>query len=81
MSNGWARLFSVVSSDRRRGNGHKMECKIPYEHERKNLYYEGDRALEQAAQRGCAVCFSGDSQDLPGCFPAQSTVGNLEELK
>jgi len=37
----------------------------------------GDGALEQAAQRGCGVPFSGDIQDLPGCSPPQPTVGIL----
>ena len=46
------------------------------EHQKKILYCEGGRALEQAAQRGCAV-FSGDIQDLPGHFSVQPTVGNL----
>ena len=37
----------------------------------------GDGALEQAAQRGCGVPFSGDIQDLPGCLLVQPTVGSL----
>ena len=48
------------------------------EHQKKILYCEDGRALEQAAQRGCAV-FSGDIQDLPGHFSMQPTVGNLLE--
>ena len=35
------------------------------------------RALEQTAQGGCAVSFSGDNQNLPGCFPGQPVIGNL----
>jgi len=35
-----------------------------------------DGALEQAAQGGCGVSFSGDIQDPPGQGPAQPTVGD-----
>lgn len=51
-----ARFCSVMPSDSTRGNGHKQG--VSSEHE-KELYCEGDRALEQAAQRGCGVSFSG----------------------
>jgi len=40
------------------------------------LQTEGDGALEQAAQGGCGVSFSGDIQDLPGQGPLQPTVGD-----
>jgi len=33
--------------------------------------------LEEAAQRGREVSFSGDIQDSPGHFPTQPKVGNL----
>jgi len=43
---------------------------------RKNLFTEGDGALEQAAQRCCGFSFSGDIQDLPGGGPVQPALGD-----
>ncbi|GAB0189195.1 hypothetical protein GRJ2_001384800 [Grus japonensis] len=71
-----ARLFSVVPSDRTRGNGHKLELEVPPEYEEKLLYFEDDRALEQVAQRGCGVSFSGDTRNLPGCDPVKPALGD-----
>jgi len=50
---------------------------IPYQDNEKILYFKSDRVLEQAAQRGCSISFSRDTQNLPECFPVQPTLGNL----
>jgi len=49
--------------------------KVPSEHE-EELPSEGDGALEQVAQGGCGVSFSGDIQNLPGQGPVQPAIGD-----
>ena len=46
------------------------------EHGEEFLHCEDDGALEQAAQGGCGVSFSGDIQDPPGQYPVQPAVGD-----
>ncbi|GAB0207908.1 mitochondrial enolase superfamily member 1 [Grus japonensis] len=67
-----ARLFSVESQQQ--DKGHNLEHK-KFHLEEKLLHFEGDRALEQVAQRGCGVSFSGDIQNPPGCNPVQPALG------
>lgn len=38
--------------------------KVPSEYE-ENLYFSGDRAVEQAAQKCCGISFCGDTQKPP----------------
>ena len=60
-----ARLFLVVPTYRTRGtNGNAGSSK-------KFLYYDGGRALEQAAQGGSGVSFSGGTQNPPGHVSVQ----------
>lgn len=47
----------------------------PYKHEKKILYYEGNRAQEQATKRGCGASFFGDSQVPSEHLSMQPTVG------
>jgi len=70
---------ALFSSAQRQDKGQWAQTEaqeVPSEHEEELLPSDGDGALEQAAQGGCGVSFSGDIQDLPGQGPLQPTVGD-----
>ncbi|KAK4815684.1 hypothetical protein QYF61_005430 [Mycteria americana] len=62
---GGVRLFSMMPTDRTRGNGHKV--KHMKFHVNTTLFYcEGSQTLAQVAQRHCGVLIRGDTQNLTG---------------
>ena len=69
----------VVSGAQQQDKGQWAQTEAeeaPAEHEEELLHSEGDGALEQAAQGGCGVSFSGDIQDPPGQVPMQPALGD-----
>ena len=60
------RLFSTVPSDKGQW-AQTGTWEVPYKHKEKLVNFEGDRTLEQAAQR-CGVSFSRSIQNPPGLF-------------
>ena len=64
-----ARLFMVMSSDRRRSSGLKPECRKFHANTWKSLFtVRVTKHLKQVTQRRCGVSFYGDSQGLSGCL-------------
>ena len=77
MSGGWGQTVFCGAQQQDKGQWAQTEAQeVPSEHEEELLQSEGDGALEQAAQGGCGVSFSGDIQDLPGQGPVQPDVGD-----
>lgn len=72
-SSRWCPGAQVVPS----GQGQSAQTETqeaPSEYEEKPLYFKSDRALEEAAQRGCKVFFSGNIQSPPGHNPVLPAV-------
>jgi len=77
VSGGWGQALFSSAQQQDKGQWAQTEAQeVPSEHEEEFVPSEGDGALEQAAQGGCGVSFSGDIQDLPGQVPLQPTVGD-----
>jgi len=74
---GWGQTLFSGAQRQYKGKRAQTEAEeVPPEHEEELRHSEGDGALEQVAQGGCGVSFSGDIQDPPGCSPVQPALGD-----
>lgn len=69
-----ARPFSVVSSDRTRGNRLKMKYKKSHLNVRKIFYSLGNHPLEQVAPSSCGIAIPADVHKLPAHSPDQPAL-------
>jgi len=77
VSGGWGQTLFSGAQQQDKGQRAQNEAEeVPSEDEEELLHSEGDGALEQAAQGGCGVSFSGDIPDLPGRGPVQPALGD-----
>jgi len=77
VSGGWGQALSSGAQRQDKGQRAQTEAEeAPAEQEEELLPSEGNGALEQAAQGGCGVSFSGDIPDPPGRGAVQPAVGD-----
>ena len=77
-SNGWGQaLFSGVQQQNEGQQAQTVTEEFPSVQVEKNIHFESEKALEQAAERGCGVS-SEDIQNPPEHLLVQPTPGNCQ---